>query len=198
MPWIPGPPTGGNIFNLPNTAWRDQLVPASFRGAQFHCEHNSLESGRRMIEHEFPKRDLPYAEDMGHKAISWSVRGYCIGYPYDVSGSALYSRDYRSARDALIMELDRGIAGYLQVQTMPSLLVWCERYRLTEEEAKGGYCVFDMQFIEAGDAPFALDDTRTSLINSSQALRTQILAQLSGQAVPIAGGITPAPQIPGL
>jgi len=179
MPWMPAAPTGGHIFNIRNP-WRDQLVPASFRGAEFHCEHNALESGRRMIQHEFPKRDANYAEDMGHKAISWAVRGYCISYPYDVSGSGLYSTDYRTARDALVRELDRGQSGRLQVQTLPSLDVWCERYRLTEEEGKGGYCTFDMQFIESGAAPFALDDTTTALVMASANLRTQILAQLAG------------------
>jgi prophage DNA circulation protein len=170
----------GSILDIRNP-WRDNLIPASFRGARFHVEAHSLESGRRMVEHEFPKRDLPYAEDMGHKAISWSVRGYCIAYPLDVAGSDLYQRNYQIARDALYRVLADASAGVLQVQTMPPFTVWCQRFRLTEEEQKGGYCTFDMTFIEAGTEPYALEDTATALINKSQDLRNQILAQLAGQ-----------------
>jgi prophage DNA circulation protein len=180
----------GSIFDLPSP-WRDYLVPASFRGAVFHCEQHALESGLRMIEHEFPKRDLPFAENMGHRATNWSVRGYCITYPMDVSINNLYRRDYRLARDELVRQLDSGTPGLLQVQTLPSMMVWCERYRLTEEEKLGGYCVFDMTFIEAGTEPFALDSTRTALINMSTDLRQQILASLSGgQGTGLVGGGT--------
>jgi hypothetical protein len=127
---------------------------------------------------------------MGHKAISWSVRGYCITYPIDVGQNVLYRRDYRIARDELVRQLDAGQPGTLQVQTMPSLQVWCERYRLTEEEKLGGYCVFDMQFIEAGTGTFVFDSTRNQLISSSENLRSLILQQLSGQLRPVqlAGG----------
>jgi prophage DNA circulation protein len=179
-------PRASSIFEIPNTVWRDTLVPASFAGMQFHCEQNSVESGRRLIVHEYPKRDQPYTEDMGHRAITWEVRGYIIAYPYDVANSVLYTRDYRNARDDLIRALNQGGPAALQMQTLPSLIVYCERYRLTETEKLGGYCVFDMTFREAGFAPFAAADTRTSLINRSTDLRNQILSQL---ASPAGGGV---------
>jgi prophage DNA circulation protein len=161
--------------------WRDDLIPASFRGAQFHCEANSLESGRRMVQHEFPKRDTPYAEDMGHRAIVWSVRAYCICYPIDVAGSDLYQRDYRIARDALLKVLSDNQAGTLTVQTLPPFNVWCERFKLTEEEKYGGYCTFDCSFIESGAQTFPLfqPDTTTQALNAALALRSLVLVQLS-------------------
>ena len=83
--------------------WRKDLQPASFRGAFFHVETNSKENGRRIVVHEFPKKDLPYAEDMGRRAYEFSVRGYCIVYPKDLVGerNELYRRDYRIARNRL-------------------------------------------------------------------------------------------------
>ncbi|MCA1457709.1 DNA circularization N-terminal domain-containing protein [Bradyrhizobium sp. BRP22] len=52
---------------------------------------------RRIVEHEFPKKELPYAEDMGRSAREFTVRGYCNVYPYD-SEIVLFRRDYRLAR----------------------------------------------------------------------------------------------------
>jgi hypothetical protein len=74
--------------------FRDELLPASFRGAPFFCEANSRDNGRRIIVHEFPKKDLPYAEDMGRKAKSFSIRAFCITYPLtleETRGSSITS-----------------------------------------------------------------------------------------------------------
>jgi prophage DNA circulation protein len=166
-----------SILDISNP-WRDQLIPAAFRGAQFHCEANSLESGRRMVQHQFPKRDAPYAEDMGHQAYVWSLRAYCICYPVNVTGSDLYQTDYRLARDALFQKLADGNPGVLQVQTLPPMTVWCQRFKLTEEEKFGGYCTFDCTFIEAGTEVYPLQDTATNVLNQAANLRNQIQAQL--------------------
>jgi prophage DNA circulation protein len=174
--------------------WRDDLVPAAFRGAEFHCEANSLESGRRLVQHEFPKRDINYCEDMGHKAISWTVRGYLIVYPVDVTGSDLYQRDYRTARDALYRVLADGQAGVLQTPTYPPISVWCQRFRFTEEDKLGGYCTVDMTFFEAGTETYALQDTRTALINTSTDLRDRVVTQLIGVQT---GVTTPIALVPG-
>ena len=42
--------------------FRDNLMPASFRGAMFHVEAGGKESGRRIVVHEFPKKEFPYAK----------------------------------------------------------------------------------------------------------------------------------------
>jgi prophage DNA circulation protein len=139
------------ITDIPNTIWRDELLPATYRGAQFFCESGAWESGRRIVEHEFPKRDLPYAEDMGRRAVSFTVRGYCIAYPFDIDD--FYQRDYRHARKALQTQLDQGEPGILQLPTMQAMYVVCPRYRLQEEDRLGGYCVFEMEFQEYGLKP---------------------------------------------
>ncbi|MCA6104936.1 DNA circularization N-terminal domain-containing protein [Bradyrhizobium sp. WSM 4400] len=99
------------------------------------------ESGRRIVEHEFPKKELPYAEDMGRQAREFNVRGYCIVYPSD-SEILLFRRDYRQARNLLIDVLEDERPGVLQLPIQPPQLVVCSRYRITEEERFGGYCAF--------------------------------------------------------
>jgi prophage DNA circulation protein len=156
--------------------WRDEMLPASFRQAQFHCEANAWEGGRRIVEHEFPKRDLPYSEDLGRRAISFTVRGYCIAYPFNTeAGASLYQRDYRPARNALQRELDTGEPGILFLPTMQAMWVICPRYRLQEDEKRGGYCVFEMEFQEYGfKPPEVIVSPSLQAISRAEALRQRI------------------------
>ncbi|QIG93804.1 MULTISPECIES: DNA circularization N-terminal domain-containing protein [unclassified Bradyrhizobium] len=179
-----------NIFDLP-ALWRQSLMPASFNGARFHCEANGRESGRRIVQHQFPKKDLPYAEDMGRAAREFNVRGYCIVFPYD-SGDSLYQRDYRQPRDQLVRQLEAEGPGTLQLPTQASQLVVCPRYRLTEEERFGGYCVIDMTFMEYGLDPQTFAPaaaTATAIVQTSEALRSQVLRSLSALPLPPAIGL---------
>ena len=140
-------------------AWRQYLKRASFRGAQFYVDTGVRESGRRVVNHEFPKRNLPYAEDMGRRAREFTVRGYLIVYPTGGVNSTAPSNDplrqanYITARDALITALETDDIANLQLPLLGVMSVMCTRYRVTEEEKLGGYCVFDMTFTEFGQAP---------------------------------------------
>jgi len=165
----------GTIRDLPS-AWRGDLLPASFDGKMFHVDNGSRESGRRIVVHEFPKKEVPYSEDMGRRAITFSVRGYCIVYPHeDTSAPNLYRRDYRIARDELQTRLETGETGVLQLPTLAPMKVKCQRYRLTEEDKFGGYCVFDMQFVEAGTQPFMpVTDTASNLRAQADALKNNL------------------------
>jgi prophage DNA circulation protein len=170
------------IRELPS-AWRERLLPAHFDGRMFHVESGSRESGRRVVVHEFPKKEDPYSEDMGKRAIAFTVRGYCIVYPHDdPSATSLYRQDYQIARDALIERLETGGTGVLQLPTLAPLKVKCQRYRITEEEKTGGYCVFDMQFIEAGVQPFMPNvDTATNLRMQADQLKQQVASVWAAQ-----------------
>jgi prophage DNA circulation protein len=140
-------------------AWRQYLKRASFRGAQFYVETGVRESGRRVVQHEFPKRSVPYAEDMGRRAREFTVRGYCIVYPTGGKNSRAPANDplkqanYIPARDKLITALETEGPATLQLPLLGALGVMCQRYRVTEEDRFGGYCVFDMTFTEYGQAP---------------------------------------------
>lgn len=181
----------------PPTIWRDEWMPAHFDGCLFHVETDAWEGGRRVVTHQFPKKELPYTEDMGRKAMTFSVRGYMVCYPHDDAGvrnqnpNSLYQRDYRAARERLQARLDRGGPGVLQLPTYPmrQMTVVCTQYRLTEEAKAGGYCTFDMSFVELGVKPFTTTtDTMTSLVAQSNELKSQIINVWSNQV----GGVPSA------
>jgi prophage DNA circulation protein len=169
--------TAIKITNIPNTPWRDKLLPASFRGVMFHVEAGSQSNGRRIVVHEFPKRDIPYPEDMGRSAKQFNVRGYVIMYPFDTN-LPLYSRDYTKARDALIAALETNGPASLQLPTIAPIVVVNSQYRWTEEQRLGGYCTFDMTFVEYGNPSglAAQPSGSAQLIDASNALKQQVLS----------------------
>lgn len=178
----------------PPTLWRDELLPAHYDGCLFHVESGSWEGGRRIVTHQFPKKELPYSEDMGRKAAGFTVRGYIICYPHDDTAvlnenpNTLYQRDYRAARERLQFRLDQGGPGVLQLPSFVrrQMRVVCTQYRLTEETRAGGYCTFDMSFTELGVKPFSTtSDTRTDLAKQSNDLKNAIINVWSGQAGPV-------------
>jgi prophage DNA circulation protein len=121
--------------------WRKALTPATFRSVVFHVEAGGPASGRRVALHEYPKREIPYAEDMGRRARRYSVMGYLIGPQYLVT------------KTQLIAALEAQGAGILKMPTMPAISVAVEAYSITETRERGGYCTVDMQFVEAGSSP---------------------------------------------
>ena len=143
-----------------------------------------MEGGRRIVTHEFPKKDIPYSEDMGKKATEFTVRGYIIQFVKD-TGVDLYKRDYTIARNKLQERLDSGGYGTLQLPMMRPMVVVCNRYRMTEEDKLGGYCTFDMTFIEYGAPPFKMTiDATSNLVSQSEAMKSQIEATLKPAAIP--------------
>jgi prophage DNA circulation protein len=184
------------ITDLLNTKWRDELLPASFRGAFFHVEAGSKESGRAIVVHEFPKRDYPYPEDMGRRTMQFAVRGYCIVYPTNTN-EPLYQRDYRVARDLLFAALEEIGKGVLQLPTIPPMLVVCPQYRWTEEQKLGGYCTFDMTFVEWGDPPGAApSSSRNDLINQTLAANKRLLEVMQGSDAAVRAKAGLPPRIP--
>jgi hypothetical protein len=160
MSFEPTAPAGPPVV----TPYRAEWTTAFFRDAQFYVASGTKLGGQRIALHEFPKKTLPYAENMGRRAFRFSVRAYVITYPQKEaarSAAELQTFDYRDPRDFLQARLDDGIPGPLLfyptirgISTMPKPIVCsCEHYRMTEEERFGGYCVFDIDFVEFGSPP---------------------------------------------
>jgi prophage DNA circulation protein len=167
----------GSILDI-RSPWRDALLPASYKGAEFHVEAMSEDSGRRLVVHEFPKKERPYTEDMGRMAMTFTVRGYIVQYVRDTA-YPIFQRDYRIARDLLRNVLDAGGPGRLQLPSIASVICACDRYRLTEEEKLGGYCTFDMAFVEQGVLDVPPPSSRQTLLERSREMRAQVLANLA-------------------
>lgn len=131
--------------------WRMQLLPASFAGVRYHVEHQARSSGRRIVLHEYPKRDTPYAEDMGRHAIRYQITGYLIGPSYHL------------AKRALINALESSTGNMLVDPYLgdPKLCI-CENYSVTETRERGGYCTFEMNFAEVGSPGNSVTQTDTA------------------------------------
>ena len=136
-------------------SWKNKLRPASFRGASFGVESHQTEQGRRTQVHEYPGRDDPYVEDLGLKAGTFSVRGFCIG------------ADYMAARDKLLEACNQPGAGQLVNPYLGTQNVVCTAVSLSETADEGGMARFDLSFVVAGknQYPAQTEDLIGSLLD---------------------------------
>ena len=141
----------------PYQPWRAALQPASFGGAGFHIEVGSKSGGRRIVGHEYPKAETPFAEDMGRKATGWQITAYLIG------------PDYLDDRDALTSVCDTEGPFTLVHPTFGAMQVHCGPYTASESRERGGYAQVDMTFFEAGQNPDASGtaDTQSQASNAA-------------------------------
>ena len=134
--------------------WRLNLQPASYNGAGFFVDVDAKASGRRIALHEYPKRDIPYAEDMGRRAKRFTITAYVIG-PY-----------YEDDRDALIAQLDAlGNGVLVRPTTIGDETVVVDTYSVTERRERGGSATFEIAFVEAGQnlSALAISDTQSGV-----------------------------------
>ncbi len=130
----------------------DNLRPASFRGVPFDVDSHDESGGRRLARHEYPLRDVPYAEDLGRKAGEWRIEAFLVQRK---------GVDVASGRDKLRDALRKPGPGTLVHPYLGELTVCVDDYRLRESTAEGGYCSFSITFVESGSntSPFASANT---------------------------------------
>jgi len=179
-----------SMLEISPVLWRKRLRQASFKGAAFHVEQQGRASGRRTVLHEYPKRDLPYSEDMGLSARRYQIIGYVIQRWAPKQGNAAHGDmpfNYDEARDRLISALESEGPGRLadpyQNRITPDFYFQCERYTMVESRERGGYAQFDMTFVEAGAAAFGpMNANSISMIfNTAQNATTAAARQLNRQ-----------------
>lgn len=120
-------------------SWRDRLQTGKFREAGFLIDTDDTALGRRTVLHEYPLRDVPYAEDLGRRAREYAIECYVIG------------ADYMDARDALMRALDAEGPGTLVHPYLGILRVAVKDARKRESTAEGGMARFSITFVEAGE-----------------------------------------------
>lgn len=125
------------------SAWRDRLLPASFRGVAFGVTKASDEVGRRTVRHDYPQRDDPYVEDMGRAPRVINITGFVLG------------GDYMVRRDRLQAALDTPGPGTLVHPWYGSVTVALMSARVEQSATDGGMAVFTMAFVRVDN------DTRT-------------------------------------
>jgi prophage DNA circulation protein len=108
----------------------------------FRVDVDAKAGGRRIAMHEFPKRDTPWAEDMGRRARRFAITAYIIFSPLEP--------DFEARRDALEAQLDIEGAGQLVHPTRGTSRVVVDTYSMTERRERGGIAEFDIVFLEAG------------------------------------------------
>ncbi|WP_375592155.1 DNA circularization protein [Chitiniphilus eburneus] len=143
-------------------SWRDQLEKASFRGVPFHISRSGGEVGRRVQLTEYPLRDLPYAEDLGRKARTFTLDAFVLG------------PDYRAARDRLLAALEQPGPGELVLPSRGHQQVVAQRCSLEETTEQGGMARLSLEFAEAGknELPNSQIDTEAQLRQAGDRLIT--------------------------
>ena len=162
---------GGSMLDQSPAMWRRKLRQASFKSAAFHVETQGRVSGRRTVLHQYPKREIPWAEDMGLEARRYQITGYVI-QRWGSLPIGNMPPDYDVARDNLIAALESIGPGTLvdpYNNRIGPMVFQCERYSMTESRERGGYAQFEMQFCEAGVGTFMPTFDTAAAIQSAAA-----------------------------
>lgn len=157
-------------------AWRDNLLPASFRGASFHVEDNTRQGGRRVVGHQFPKRDEPYSEDMGRRGRRVTVAAYVLG------------DNYTALRDALCDAMEKEGAGLLVLPTRGQELMAPETYSVRESRLRGGIAEVELTFVEPGSQEQAATASTASAVDSAASQVESSSSTGIDKAIPAAPG----------
>lgn len=150
------------MANTTLSPWKRGLRRASFRGVQFHVQERELEGGRRLHNHEYPKRDDNFPEDMGRATREYSVDAYLIG------------DDYMARRDRLVDACERKGSGSYVDHWGRSDRVACRRFRLIEENEEGRMCCFRLDFLRdpgpVSASPVSIAATAAQLAGAAKGL----------------------------
>jgi len=155
-------------------AWIDDIEDASFRGVGFFVEKNQTKGGRRVANHQYPRRDKPYAEDMGRKQRGYTLDAYTIG------DTAM------GDRDTLIAALEQAGPGTLIHPTFGTLRVQTECWTVAEDLVNAmRICRFSLSFVEAGDiaAPTVTADTSAQAGTAADTATTGNQAVFAGEFI---------------
>lgn len=169
--------------------WREELrrvdhangsgVGATFRGVPFRTTDSDTGIGRRNEVHEYPERDIPYADDLGRRARTFRVDGYVVG------------ENYLQERDALIEALEAYGPGELVHPRYGMLNVAVVgQVSIRESHSEGGIARFSILFTEAGENTFpqAASSTQDGVHDAADALdesavdRLESMLDVSGAA----------------
>jgi prophage DNA circulation protein len=158
--------------------WKKLLRAASFRGVPFLTENYGADHGRRWADHQYPGRDLPYAEDMGRSQRVWHFNGYLIG------------DDYPILRTALSKVCEMAGPGPLIHPTIGIVQAVCRKFSHNEQRDKGRYVALQFEFAEAGKLhePSGFFDTANMVASAALDLGTKAAGSLTNVFSTAAGG----------
>lgn len=117
--------------------WPRTLKAASYRGAPFFVAADEIETGRRLVVHEFPHKDEPYVEDLGREANKVTVTAYVLGDDADQAERRLRRACEQGGAASLVLPIDR-------------LQAHCESCSRDFSKDKQGYIAFKLKFVREG------------------------------------------------
>lgn len=124
-------------------AWKDTLLPASFRGVGFEVLRTRDHGERAVVEHEYPYRDGSEVEDMGRKARRISITAVVWGPAYE------------AALEKLGKALDERGPGELVHPVFGPVRVQVVSWDIPHEAERPNYAELALEFVVAGaDNPF--------------------------------------------
>lgn len=147
--------------------WRDQMLPASFRGIDFLIPQASVPVGMKVQLHEFPQRDEPFAEQLGkqaqvHRLVCWIIGDDCF-----------------ERRDKFMEAVQTPGAGELVHPWLGRMQVKSGEAELTHDFKQGGMAAFAVTFYPDIPLKFpaAKVNTQQQVVKASDSLLGSALAR---------------------
>lgn len=164
--------SGSALLNL--VGYFSQLQQASFNGVPFFTRSNSTQVGRRLSEHVYPFRDLPWMEDIGRKGRKYYIVGFLVG------------DDVIAQRNAMQAALENSGPGVLVHPTYGRLTVSATDQCTFEEDMSHGRVIeMRLVFQESGVKVYPASNVSTgnavltSAVNAKQATSDDFVDQVS-------------------
>lgn len=118
--------------------WLKTLWAASYKGVPFFVEMDQEQGSRRIVEHEFPMRDVPFLEDLGEGVRHYVATAYVVG-------------DSADSRASAVMQIcaTRG-PGMLVLPLHGPNLVRCLSFERERKKDRHGYIAHNLRFSREG------------------------------------------------
>lgn len=147
--------------------WRDELLPASFRGISFLIPQATVPVGMKGQLHEFPQRDEPYFEQLGkqsqvHRLTIWIIGDDCF-----------------ERRDKFLEAIQTPGAGELVHPWLGRMQVKAGEAELTHDYQQGGMVSMLVTFYPDTPLkfPVARVNTQQQVVKASESMWESALAR---------------------
>lgn len=168
-------------YPAPVTPFQASLLPASFRGVPFAVTDERGAIGRRGKLHEYPFRDIPYAEDLGRRARRWVVDAFVLGDDAVPQRDALIAACEQKGPGPLI--INSAFVGNVQIDP-ETPIEW--NLRLDA----GRSVELRLVFVESGQVlyPTSDADTQAATGNAADDARAALAGDASSRMSVLSGG----------
>jgi prophage DNA circulation protein len=130
------------------------LAPATFRGVPFAVIETANMGGRRLAVHQYPGKEIGWAQDMGKKTRRFMLRGFVLDGAVKLGGKSIDMQ-----RSDLIAACEKAGTGTLKHPTMGELTVALDSYSISEGLDASNYSDVSLECVESGQQTAAVVST---------------------------------------